>query len=112
MLHACNPYANIYQMAVERLQHGAIELSFYLVNDRHSDLRRYHVPTLDEIGALMVGGDVDEAHARDIVVRSSNGYFQRVSPLHSAYAPLHYVLLLPDGRNRWHPIEWISMGWL
>jgi hypothetical protein len=45
---------------------------------------------------------VDEADARDIIVRSSNGYFQCVSPLHSAYAPLHYVLLFPDGHNGWH----------
>ncbi len=45
---------------------------------------------------------MDEANARDIVMRSSNGYFQRVLPLHSAYAPLHYVLLFPDGRNGWH----------
>jgi hypothetical protein len=90
MLHACNPYASIYQTVVERLQGGAIELSLRLVNDRRTDLRRYNVPTVDEVGALMVGGDVDAANARDIVVRSSNGYFQRVSPLHSAYAPLHF----------------------
>jgi hypothetical protein len=73
-----------------------------LLNDRRTDLRRYNVPTIDEIGALMVGGDVDEANAHDIVIRSTNGYFQRVSPLHSAYAPLHYVLLFPDGRNGRH----------
>jgi len=102
MLHACNPYAIIYQMAAERLQGGAIELSLHLVNDRRTNLRCYNVPTVDEVGALMVGGDVDEVDTRDIVVRSTNGYFQRVSPLHSAYMPLHYVLLFPDGRNGWH----------
>jgi hypothetical protein len=102
MLHACNPYASIYQMVAERLQHGAIELSLRLLNDRHNDLRRYHAPTIDEVGALMVGGDVNEVDSRDIIVCSTNGYFQRVSPLHSAYAPLHYVLLFSDGRNRWH----------
>ncbi len=73
-----------------------------MLNDCHTDLRRYNVPTVDEVGALMVGGDVDEANACDIVIRSTNGYFQHVSPLHSAYAPLHYVLPFPDGRNRWH----------
>jgi hypothetical protein len=87
---------------VERLQRGAIELSLRLVNDRHNDLWRYLVPIVDEVGALMVGGDVDEADSRIIVVCSTDGYFQRVSPLHSAYAPLHYVLLFPDGRNGWH----------
>jgi hypothetical protein len=72
------------------------------VNDRHIDLWRYNAPTANKVGALMVGGDVDVVDACDIVVRSTNGYFQRVSPMHSAYVPLHYVLLFPDGRNGWH----------
>jgi len=46
-----------------------------LLNDRHTDLQRYNVPTADEVGALMVGGDVDEVNARDIIIRSTNGYF-------------------------------------
>jgi hypothetical protein len=49
------------------------------VNDRRSDLQGYHAPTIDEVGALMVGGDVDEVDVCDIVVHSTNGYFQRVS---------------------------------
>jgi len=102
MLHACNPYANIYQMAAERFQGGAVELSLHLVNNRRTDLRRYNVPTINEVGALMVGGNVDETDACDIVIRSTNGYFQHISPLHSAYAPLHYVLFFPDGHNGWH----------
>ncbi len=102
MLHACNPYAMIYQMAAERLQGGAIELNLRLVNNRRTNLWRYNAPTVDEVGALMVGGDVDEVDARDIIVRSTNGYFQRISPLHSAYAPLHFVLFFLDGRNGWH----------
>jgi hypothetical protein len=118
MLHACNPYANIYQMAAKRLQRRAIKLSLRLVNDRHSDLRRFHAPTVDEIGALMVGGDVDEAHASDIVVHSTNGYFQRVSPLHNAYTPLHYVLPFRDGCNGWHDsiplngFQWDGFGFI
>jgi hypothetical protein len=42
MLHACNPYASIYQMVVEWLQRGAIELSFRLLNDRqHNNIRGF-----------------------------------------------------------------------
>jgi hypothetical protein len=56
-------------------------------------------------------------NARDIVIRSINGYFQRVSPLHSAYAPLHYVLLFSDGRNGWHDsipdgFQWDGFGFI
>jgi hypothetical protein len=105
-------------MVAERLQGGAIELSFRLVNDRRTDLRHYNAPTTNEVGALMVGGDVDEADARNIVIHSTNGYFQRVSPLHSAYALLHYVLLFPDGCNGWHDniplngFQWDGFGFI
>jgi hypothetical protein len=75
MLHECNPYASIYQTAMERLQGGAVELSLHLLNDRHTNLWRYNAPTTNKVGALMVGGDVDEANARDIVIHSTNGYF-------------------------------------
>jgi hypothetical protein len=118
MLHACNPYANIYQTTVEWLQRGAIELSLCLVNDHCTDLWHYHAPTTDKVGALMVGGDVDEVDSRDIDVRSINGYFQRVSPLHNAYAPFHYVLLFLDGRNGWHDniplngFQWDGSGFI
>ncbi len=75
MLHACNPYAIIYQTATEWLQGLVVELSLRLVNDRRTNLRCYNAPTVDEVGALMVGGDMDEVNAHDIVVRSTNGYF-------------------------------------
>jgi hypothetical protein len=104
--------------AIERLQGGAVELNLRLLNDCRTDLRRYNAPTVDEVGTLMVGGDMDGANARNIVIHSTNGYFQHVSPLHSAYAPLHYVLLFPDGRNRWHDniplngFQWDGSGFI
>jgi hypothetical protein len=55
-------------MVVEQLQGEAIELSLRLVNDHCANLQHYHAPIVDEIGALMVGGNVDEADARDIIV--------------------------------------------
>jgi len=105
-------------MATKWFQGGAVELSLRLVNDRRTDLRRYNAPTANEVGALMVGGDVDEADACDIVIHSINGYFQRISPLHSAYVPLHYVLLFLNGRNRWHDsiplngFQWDGFGFI
>ncbi len=70
MLHACNPHARIYQTVVERLQGGAVELSLRFVNNRCTDLWRYNAPTVDKVGALMVGVDVDEAkHAKLSCVR-------------------------------------------
>jgi hypothetical protein len=86
------------------------------VNHRRNDLRHYHALTVDEISALMVRANVDEANARYIVVRLTNGYFQRVSPLH--IAPLHSVLFFPNGCNRWHDniplngFQWDSSGFI
>ncbi len=88
------------------------------MNDRRIDLRRYNAPTFDKVGTLMVGGDVDEIDACDIVVHSIYGYFQNVSPLHSAYTPLHYVLLFLDGCNGWHDniplngFQWDGSGFI
>jgi len=62
-------------MATERLQGGVVELSLHLVNDYHIELQHYNVPIIDEVGALMVGGDVDEADTRNIVMHLTNGYF-------------------------------------
>jgi hypothetical protein len=118
MLHECNPYASIYQTAMERLQGGVVELSLHLLNDRRTNLQRYNAPIVDKVGALMVWGDVDEANAHDIVIRSTNGYFQHVSPLHSAYVPLHYILLFPNGHNKWHDniplngFQWDGSGFI
>jgi hypothetical protein len=105
-------------MAVEWFQGRAVELSFRLVNDRHTDLQCYNAPTVDKVGALMVGGDVDEANTCDTIVRLTNGYFQRVSPLHNTYTPLHYILFFPNGRNGWHDgiplngFQWDGSGFI
>jgi len=88
------------------------------VNDCCTDLQHYNAPTINEVGALLVGGIMDEANAWNIVMRSTNGYFQRISPLHSAYTPLHYVLLFPDGCNGWHDgiplngFQWDGFGFI
>ncbi|KAH9570040.1 hypothetical protein CY35_02G018900 [Sphagnum magellanicum] len=88
--------------ATKQLQGRVIELSLRLVNDRRINLRCYNAPTINEIGTLMVGGDVDEVDAHDIVMRSTNGYFQRLFPLHSAYTPLHYNRLKFIRENQRH----------
>jgi hypothetical protein len=62
-------------MVAKWFQGEAIELNLRLVNDRCTDLQRYNAPTANKVGALMFGGDVDEADAHNIVMCSINGYF-------------------------------------
>ena len=52
---------------------------------------------------LIVGDDQDPNCGRDIILRPRVGGLQRISDLHSAYAPLHYVLLFPLSIAGWSP---------
>lgn len=104
MLHQVNPCVRLYKTASERItQSPAVDLRIRLIEARTKDARVYNAPTADEIGAIMVGDGNDGASDCDIVVQARNGFLRRVSALHAAYSPMHYVLLFPDGRDGWHP---------
>ncbi len=58
----------------------------------------------------MVGGDVDEADAHNIVVRSSNGYFQCVSPLHICFqTSIQWWSSFPSIRPIIHPSKFLIL---
>jgi hypothetical protein len=104
MLHRHNPYAQLFLHARQRVQEDTVEFSIRLLASRVHDPRRYNAPTVEEIGALIVGGgDLSTANGRDIVLQTTHGTFQRIPTLHVSYSPLHFVLLFPDGRDGWHP---------
>jgi hypothetical protein len=68
-----------------------------------TDSRRYNLPTLEEIAAIVPG----EANSnigvnRDIIVHLQGGSLRRISNLHPSYLPLHYVLLFSKGEAGWH----------
>ncbi|CAI5722376.1 unnamed protein product [Peronospora effusa] len=104
MLEEVNPYVQLYEQARQRMHHdGTLNLELRLLCLKSNDRRRYNTPTADEIGAIMVGDGHDGSISdRDIIIKRRNdGGMQRISALHSAYTPLHYVLLFPDGRQGW-----------
>ena len=52
----------------------------------------------------MIGDGQEIEHQNcDIVLQPHEGGIQRISEIHCAYAPLHYVLMFPRGENGWHP---------
>ncbi len=63
------------------------------------------MPTRQEgVAGIVPGreGDPDSGSHRDIVVHSdSGGRLHRISDLHPAYMPLHFVLLFPHGELHW-----------
>ena len=68
-----------------------------------ADARRYNLPTVEEIAAI-VPGDGSQATGvdRDIIVHLQGGGLCCISNLHPSYLPLHYVLFFPRGKEGWH----------
>ena len=102
-LHQSNPFCQVFLHARDVLhQQHCGTLAIRIVNNPEADQRRYNAPTVDEIAVLIVGNDQDANDGRDIILRPRDGGLQRISDLHSAYAPLHYVLLFPLGTAGWN----------
>ena len=111
MLHQCNPYVTMYRQAAQRLREQGQNLREQGLNSTirarltyraHNDPRRYNIPEADEIAVVLPGEGITHA-SRDTVVQLQGGAFQRVFDTHPSYAPLHYVLLFPQGELGWHP---------
>ncbi|XP_019240815.1 PREDICTED: uncharacterized protein LOC109220798 [Nicotiana attenuata] len=70
-----------------------------LIGKRNYDGRRYNLPTISEVVALVVG-DFDVSRCdRDIIVETQSGHLQRINELNAAYLGLQYPLLFPFGED-------------
>ena len=68
-----------------------------------NDPRRYNLPTVEEIAAIVPGDGSQAVRVdRDIVLCLQGGGLRRISNLHPSYLPLHYVLFFPHGEQGWH----------
>jgi len=105
MLHDINPYVNIFRQAGNLLkQNPLLDLKLIITNNRTKDSRRYNTPSASEVAAIMIGdGQETENQNRDIMLQPHEGGIQRISEIHRAYTPLHYVLMFPRGEDGWHP---------
>jgi hypothetical protein len=102
-LHHSNPFCQLFLNARDVLRRETVgSLAIRIINNPETDQRRYNAPTVDELAVLVIGNDQDVTEGRDIILRPRHGGLQRISDLHSAYAPLHYVLLFPMGTSGWN----------
>nr|XP_009804789.1 PREDICTED: uncharacterized protein LOC104249954 [Nicotiana sylvestris] len=70
-----------------------------LIGKRNYDGRRYNLPSISEVAALVVG-DFDVSRCdRDIIVETQSGHLQRINELNAAYLGLQYPLLFPFGED-------------
>jgi hypothetical protein len=107
LLHQINPYVKQYRYASELLNTDpGVDLKIVLFQDNQADRRRYNTPTASEVAAIVVGSDEDRVnYSRQIRLYKKGGegdhYLKIISDDHSAYDPLHYVLLHPYGDHGW-----------
>ena len=100
MLDVLNPYVKVFRNARDIFEANAvINLSIRIIKARPG--RQYTLPTVDEVAALIVGGDVGGEEHRDIIVRKIGGNLQRVYETQPSYMPLQYPLLFPYGTDGW-----------
>jgi hypothetical protein len=100
-LHLHNPFAQAFRAAGESARSNE-NVRLFIHADHGKDIRRYNMPTVSEVAAIMINND-DHTHGRDIILHSLDGSLQRISEIHGAYDPLQYPLLFPLGEHGWHP---------
>lgn len=92
-----NPYVELFIQAREFP--NTEEMALRIFRDSAFDPRRYNLPTVSEVAAVIVDRDIE--HGRDIVIKSRTGFLQQIQSSHPSYSALSYPLLFPRGENGW-----------
>ncbi|XP_075080431.1 uncharacterized protein LOC142165939 [Nicotiana tabacum] len=87
-------------MVRDRFQEdGSSNVNLKLIGKKNTDGRRYNLPTISEVVALVVG-DVELSKCdRDIIIEIQSGQLQRINELNAAYLGIQYPLLFPYGED-------------
>ena len=117
ILYEVNPYINLYknthQIMGEKPPEEQQTISMRLVLQQGDDQRRYNLPSVSEVAAVIPArSDAEQQQRksdyREVVLQMRGGGLSFISQCHPMYTPLHYVLLFPRGETGWHPL--IQMG--
>ncbi|CAN7050018.1 unnamed protein product [Brassica rapa subsp. trilocularis] len=102
MLDSNNHLARTFRHARDRIKTtGASEFKITLVS-QPSRGRQYDLPTVSEIGGLVVGDITASSAGKDIVVELKSSGLQRISDQHPLMMSLQYPLLFPYGESGYH----------
>jgi len=104
VLLAHHRYAPLFRHAHELLMQEPEDslITVRLLADPTRDHRRYNLPTVSEIAAVIPRDGAHATESRDIVLHRRSGPLHRISDGHRSYACLHYVLFFPYGEDGWH----------
>uniref|UniRef100_M1D704 Helicase n=1 Tax=Solanum tuberosum TaxID=4113 RepID=M1D704_SOLTU len=100
MLDQHNVLTKSFRMVRDRFQiDQSADVKLRLIGKRGSDGRRYNLPTVSEVAALVVGDFEPTSFDRDIIIESHSEQLKRISELNAAYLRLQYPLLFPFGED-------------
>ncbi len=80
MMYNINPYVEVFKMERDMMATEGVpmDLKLHLIASRTKDARRYNVPMVNDVVALMVGDGFEALDKRDIVVAQQASPFQRM----------------------------------
>ncbi|PHU22432.1 hypothetical protein BC332_07539 [Capsicum chinense] len=100
MLDGHNVLAKTFRMVRDIFQEDrSSKVRLRLIGKRGTDGRRYNLPTVSEVAALVVGDFEPSRSDRDIIIESHSGQLQRINELNVAYLSLQYPLLFSYGED-------------
>jgi hypothetical protein len=106
MLHQCNPYVAVFKQAhcimASKPPNEGHNLTAVLTFQEGTDQRRYNLPTVQEVAAVIPDG-VRSGPSKDLIVRYTDNRILHVNDWSPMHLPLHYVLLFLRGEGGWHP---------
>ncbi|KAF3685422.1 hypothetical protein FXO37_00633 [Capsicum annuum] len=89
MLDDQNVLTKSFRMVRDRFQEDShTNVRLKLIGKRNYDGRRYNLPTISEVAALVVGDFEVSRYDRDIVVETQSGLLQRINELNTSYLAL------------------------
>jgi phage baseplate assembly protein gpV len=84
MMYNINAYVEMFKMARDMMTTKGVpmDLKLCLIASRTKDARRYNMPMVDEVVALMVGDGSEAVDRREVILVQQAGPFQRIFELH------------------------------
>ncbi|XP_075103803.1 uncharacterized protein LOC107767153 [Nicotiana tabacum] len=100
ILDGNNVLAKTFRMVRYRFQEDrSSNVRLRLIGKRSTDGRKYKLPTVSEVAALVVGDFELSRRDRDIIIETQSGQLQRINELNAAYLGLQYPLLFQYGED-------------
>ncbi|KAH9807627.1 hypothetical protein DFH28DRAFT_914280 [Melampsora americana] len=102
-INARNPYAKLFKNSRNILgQDSKAKIILKSVKPgKRQDLKRYNLPTVNEIGMVIPGDGTIDGSERKIVLEARDNKLVAINDMHTGYLPMRYVLCFPEGAQQW-----------